>query len=101
MNGSTVYLCTSMFEAQKGGLAVPFDCEDWDEYFEEWSGDLWDFGIWLYEEGGESTLLAVDGGEPEDNSFLRDGAWIAPALNDAFQRGFKEGFESCCGIDVS
>lgn len=44
------------------------------------------------EYGEVVEVLAVDGGEPEDNTFGRDGAWITPALNAAYRRGHAEGF---------
>ena len=40
-------------------------------------------------EGEPQKVLPVDGGEPEDNSFGRDGSWIAPALNAAYKLGYQ------------
>lgn len=57
-----------------------------DTYVEEWES-----GIWYCEDGRPVKMLAMDGGEPEDNMFIRDGAWIAPALQAAYDSGFKDG----------
>lgn len=98
---NVTYICASMFEARKpGGIAmeIPFDCETWDEFFEDGYDNEWLYGIWMLDTAAEtSKLLAVDGGEPEDNRFYRDGAWIAPALNEAYKAGYAEGLLSCCG----
>lgn len=32
-----------------------------------------------------------DGGEPEDNSFIRDWAWVAKELLNAYEQGKKDG----------
>lgn len=49
---------------------------------------------------GELKIIATDCGEPEDNSFYRDYAWIVPLLNqmeqeaiDAYKLGYKEAKE--------
>lgn len=31
-----------------------------------------------------------DGGEPEDNSFLRDWGWVADELRNAYEQGKKD-----------
>jgi len=56
------------------------------------------YGEWTYRyavirevDGFIVDLLATDGGEPEDNTLTRDWAWIADALNDAYNRGIEEG----------
>lgn len=36
-------------------------------------------------------LLAVDGGEPEDQLFCRDLSWVIDALEEAYTDGLKEG----------
>jgi hypothetical protein len=33
------------------------------------------------------VLVATDGGQPEDNTFTRDYAWIAPLLNKLWEEG--------------
>jgi hypothetical protein len=40
---------------------------------------------------GELILAATDSGEPEDNMFLRDYAWIKPRLEEAYRLGFEDG----------
>jgi len=32
-----------------------------------------------------------DGGEPEDNSFIRDWSWVADELRNAYAQGLKDG----------
>lgn len=44
-------------------------------------------------DGKFSHVLAWDGGEPEDNCFNRDGGWITPALNEAYEAGYAQGRE--------
>lgn len=58
------------------------DATRWDGYYEDW-----EMALYRFENGTPVEFLASDGGEPEDNSFLRDGAWIAPALNAAYRLG--------------
>lgn len=51
-------------------------------------------------EDGYSACIAIfnagkisyrwDGGEPEDNLYLRDWAWVAPALANAYEAGFDD-----------
>lgn len=43
---------------------------------------------------GEEIACHLDGGEPEDNLFLRDYDWVAPLLNQAYRLGFKDGKEA-------
>ena len=38
-------------------------------------------------------VIAFDGGEPEDNSFIRDWSWVPGALEQAYEEGFSRGFE--------
>ena len=40
---------------------------------------------------GEVIREEYDGGEPEDNSFFRDWAWIAGAIEEAYKLGLKDG----------
>ncbi len=50
----------------------------------------------LYEviDGVPMRLLGVDGGEPEDQSFLRDWGWVPGALMDAYELGYQHGKEN-------
>ena len=41
--------------------------------------------------GETPRLVGSDGGEPEDNSFYRDWAWVVGELNAAYERGLKDG----------
>lgn len=42
---------------------------------------------------GEVRAQYYDYGEPEDNSFVRDWAWVATELKNAYELGLKEGRE--------
>lgn len=41
--------------------------------------------------GGVLTLVGYDGGEPEDQLLCRDFKWVLPALNAAWEAGYKQG----------
>lgn len=32
-------------------------------------------------------VIGTDGGEPEDQTLIRDWSWVVPALNDAYELG--------------
>ena len=40
---------------------------------------------------GTVTRIGTDGGSPEDQTLWRDWAWVAPALQDAYEQGLAEG----------
>jgi hypothetical protein len=84
---SVKYICVSFKEARERGLDDPWGIFE-DELVYE---DEYRMGIWRLD-GVNSKFLNSDGGEPEDNSFIRDGAWITPALNEAYQLGYHRGF---------
>lgn len=76
------YKVVSLAEAERLGYPPP-RYTTWDD----WSNDEYQSAIYCVESGFATKCLAVDGGEPEDNSFVRDGSWIAPALNAAYELG--------------
>jgi hypothetical protein len=80
------YKCVSLREAIKNGYSGAEEYEDYGDYELDWC-----MGIWMFHNGVATKLLRVDGGEPEDNSFNRDGSWITPALNEAYKLGYLEG----------
>lgn len=43
--------------------------------------------------GEKPKLLAFDGGEPEDQTFGRNWAWVVKALNAAYEAGKRAGKE--------
>ncbi len=49
----------------------------------------WEASLWRCEDGQPVEFISEDGGEPEDNSFYRDGSWIAPALQAAYELGLN------------
>jgi hypothetical protein len=56
------------------------------EDYDGWRDDYelsWLQAIYECDGGVPVRLVATDGGEPEDNSFNRDGAWIVRELNRA------------------
>lgn len=86
------YIQKSFEEAKSENFPAPHG-ETWDE-IESWYGEYempYQNGIWKIEDDGNMKCIATDGGEPEDNSFVRDGAWIVGALNEAFEHGFNFG----------
>lgn len=83
----------SFEQAAEEGLNPPDGYGNWEQYrINSWEDPYYTNGIWVIEEDGANTLIAIDGGEPEDNSFNRDGAWIVGALNKAFRDGFISGY---------
>ena len=40
---------------------------------------------------GVAVFSGADGGEPEDNLFGRDWAWVKPAIEAAYLYGFSDG----------
>jgi hypothetical protein len=45
----------------------------------------------IVEHAGKEVLRSCDGGEPEDNSFYRDWAWVADAIEMAYKLGVDDG----------
>lgn len=57
-----------------------------DEY---WGNE---YGVAIRRDGGEEVEVGyLGGGEPEDNVYYRDWAWVVPALNEAYELGYKAG----------
>jgi hypothetical protein len=40
---------------------------------------------------GETILTELDGGEPEDNTFVRDWAWVPGIIERAYELGLEDG----------
>jgi hypothetical protein len=76
------YKVVGLLDAKKAGYPAPTWGWDEDEWY-EW----YDQGIWRFEDDEPVEFIATSGGEPEDNSFIRDYAWVAPALNAAYELG--------------
>lgn len=57
------------------------------DWIDEGDADDGDCAIYRFENDVPVECLALDGGEPEDNSFSRDGSWIAGALEAAYKLG--------------
>lgn len=86
------YVQKNFEQAKQENFPAPWHYENWDDYEEDnWDDLYYTNGIWRIEDDGTMKLVAVDGGEPEDNSFVRDGAWIVGELNTAFDNGFNFG----------
>lgn len=47
----------------------------------------WTFGVWRFEGNRPVEFIGADGGEPEDQTLVRDWSWVAPALKAAYERG--------------
>ena len=63
--------------AECADRGIPGDWETW-EGTEDWDMALLEFD---HETGEFVRVVATDGGEPEDNSFRRDYAWIVDEMN--------------------
>ena len=67
--------------------------DDMDEDGNELSQDYgWNHHLVMTEDG-EEVRRESDGGEPEDNSFMRDWNWVADAISQAYNIGLKHGKE--------
>ncbi len=44
------------------------------------------------EDDGTRVEVGWFGGEPEDQTYYRNYAWVVPALNDAYNLGLKVGY---------
>lgn len=92
------YIQANFADGQNLNLCPPDNYPNWTEYEEESWGDLYETnGIWIKNDDGSTELIAQDGGEPEDNSFDRDGCWIVGELNKAFRLGFETGYNNAYG----
>lgn len=60
------------------------DEEGWEEFFAN---------VYRVEVDGIKTEIGWIGGEPEDNTSFRTYSWIEGELNNAYQRGVKDGIE--------
>lgn len=61
--------------------------EEFDEqYFQEGRSV-----VYLQHSDGAIINWYTDKGEPEDNSFYRNYAWVVNAINDAYTSGFNRG----------
>lgn len=62
------------------------------EYLSDW--DEYGAGLYVWDEALDmpTRLIAMDGGEPEDQTFYRDWSWVPQALEDAYRRGHQDGW---------
>ena len=76
------YLARLIFNEPTKKFEVTLDCdEDEDE----------DWQTLRIMRNGEVVRLETDGGEPEDQSFYRDWAWVADAIRQAYEYGLEDG----------
>lgn len=62
------------------------------KYVLEAEDDDWNNFAVVHRVDGETKVeVGWIGGEPEDNCYYRDYAWIVPALNEAYELGYAEG----------
>lgn len=74
------YIQVSQKEAKDKNYPEAEDFGKWhDDYELDWLQAIYECD----DEGTPIRLVSTDGGEPEDNSFNRDGAWIVGELNRA------------------
>jgi hypothetical protein len=81
----------SITEAKEMNLSIS-EYNDWDDY--GFDDEDWFCGIWEFDEFGNAircVTVDTNGDCPEDAFLRRDNAWIAPALNRAYEQGFADG----------
>mgnify|MGYP001607828731 FL=1 len=49
------------------------------------------WGIWYIEDNKVVEFIGSDGGEPEDQLLVRNWKWVVNALNEAYEKGYKDG----------
>lgn len=59
---------------------------------DEYEDNYWLGTLVRCEDDVPVEILGEDGGEPEDQLFRRDWSWVAPALQDAYDRGKRNGY---------
>jgi hypothetical protein len=78
-------------------LEAKYDLVTDDE--EEISEFLKEHSLLVVESDGTIIFSKFDGGEPEDNSFVRDLAWIPGLIQRAYnigdEKGYERGYNSC------
>ena len=60
---------------------------------ETYENDWNDYATVYWVKGDTREEIGMIGGEPEDNTYYRDYAWIVPALNEAYQRGRDDEYD--------
>lgn len=68
--------------------------EQYPEYYDDYDGAFFSALVVRNLGGHIVELVAIDGGEPEDQSFRRDWSWVPDALNDAYDRGYDAGVDA-------
>lgn len=77
------YVLMSPEQAKAAGIADP-PYSDWDEEI-EYDNDG-SYRLFVVDTVAK-TVVGSDGGEPEDQTLVRDWAWVVGALNEAYQCG--------------
>ena len=72
-------------EAAEMGAPIPRWEASWEDAL-AYDGD-WNSGVWRCENGVPVEFIGQDGGEPEDQTLRRDWAWVASALQAAYDFG--------------
>lgn len=65
--------------------------DQYPEYYDDYDGAFFSALVKRDSRGNILELIAVDGGEPEDQSFRRDWGWVPDALNEAYRQGLRDG----------
>lgn len=81
------YNLVSVAEAIRGNLP---EAEDYGSGYDGYE-DEYRYLLYRFEDKVPMELIGSDGGEPEDQTFSRDWAWVPRALNEAFQLGLVKG----------
>lgn len=65
--------------------------DQYPEHYDDYDGAFFSALVKRDSRGNILELVAVDGGEPEDQSFRRDWGWVPDALNEAYRQGLRDG----------
>lgn len=84
---TTVYKTMTINEAIK--QRVP-GADEWSDWRADYELDLMSC-IVEYENQTPLRIVGTDGGEPEDNSLIRDWSWVAGELNQSYHKGYTDG----------
>ena len=77
------YRVLTLGDAERAGLDV-----GWKDSYGEWE---YDHAVVRVEDNCSVEIIGTDGGEPEDQTLTRDWYWVADALNEAYELGYKHG----------
>lgn len=66
--------------------------EELPDYYDSYDGFFRHALVVRDDDENIARVVDVDGGEPEDNFFARDWAWVPSELNRAYELGIERGY---------